>query len=167
MVKHVTLAGLNEQQAIFVRNIVDYGKNYKAAAIAAGYEGSWAYRLSSLPAVRQAIQDRLLWVMQTSDAPAARQVLRDIMDDPSASKPVRVECAKALLNRAGFVEPKAAPLAPNSLKAPSEMTGDELRGAMELLQKEIGERANAAKVIDADNAPQDDGLPSQIVDILG
>lgn len=167
MTKNHVMAGLTAQQAIFVRQITDFGKSYKAAAEIAGYEPDTAYTLVSRPAVRQAIQDRLLWVMQTSDAPAARQVLRDIMDDPSASKSVRVECAKALLNRAGFVEPKAAPLAPNSLKAPSEMTGDELRGAMELLQKEIGERANAAKVIDADNAPKDDGLPSQIIDILG
>jgi hypothetical protein len=105
------------------------------------------------------------FLLKFKDAPAARRVLREIMEDVTAGKSVRVECAKTLLNRAGVVEQKAVAVTLNGVsKAPCEMTGDELRMEINRLQSEIGQRASGAKVIDATPVRY---TPDQVLDILG
>lgn len=160
--------GLNEKELAFVIGVTDNGLSIRESAKRAGYSEMYGYKLQNNKAIAAAIHDRIWWLLRTNDAPAARRVLYNIMMDESASKSARIECAKTLLNRGGYAEPK--PIAPESGgldKAPSEMTGDELRQAIDKMQRELGVRATGASVIDAHCEPVEGGQSSQAVDLLG
>jgi hypothetical protein len=163
-IENLPVMGLLPHHAIFVRRLVDDGASVESACKTAGVEERQGYRLLETENIQRAIQDRVYFLLKFKDAPAARKALRDIMDDATASKSIRVECAKTLLNRAGVVEQKAVAVTLNGVsKAPCEMTGDELRMEINRLQSEIGQRASGAKVIDATPINY---TPDQVIDII-
>lgn len=163
----IATQGLTDQQKSFVLHTVA-GMSANLAARAAGYSSpdTAGHRIRALPHVQQAIREAMWLQIQTDDAPAARRVLREILDDTEAPRPIRVECAKILLNRGGFVEPKAQTAAGGIDKPVSEMTGNELQVAILKLQGELGNRMSAAKLIEGVSEPVHDKTPPQLIDIL-
>jgi hypothetical protein len=71
-------------------------------------------------------------------APAALTVLGDLMDDEESSAKIRLDAAKTILDRAGFVPPKASEAPTVGAKPLHEMTRDELAARVHQLRSEIG-----------------------------
>ena len=71
-------------------------------------------------------------------APAAVEVLASLMDDEDASPKIRLDAAKTILDRAGFVPPKALEAPTVGEKSLHEMSRDELATRVHQLQSEIG-----------------------------
>lgn len=164
-VDDLPVMGLLPHHATFVKRIVDDGASVESASKTAGISERYGFYLLETESIQRAIQDRVYFLLKFKDAPAARRALREMMDDATASKTVRLECAKTLLNRAGVVEQKAIAVSVNGVqKAPCEMTGDELRREINRLQAEIGQRVNGAKVVDVTPIDPDN---IQVTDILG
>ncbi len=159
-----TVKGMTERKRAFIYNICDRGLPVNLAAKEAGYASSSSKYLLSDPSISAAIQERMLYLFRAEDAPIARQVLRAIMIDESANVKARIECAKALLNRGGFVEPKASIVAEGEVKEASEMTGQEIQSAIESLTRELGVRAVGAKLVESEAIEVEDTI--QVVDIL-
>ncbi|HUO90885.1 MAG TPA: terminase small subunit [Rhizomicrobium sp.] len=109
-----TLAhSLNVQQQAFAEAYVhdpQAGGNGTASAIAAGYAADCAkqtaYRLLRHDGVRAEI-DRLTREALGDHASAAVALLGRVVRDEQAPLKIRVDAAKAVLDRAGFVAPKA------------------------------------------------------------
>ena len=144
-----------EQQSTFVREIIA-GGDVKEAAIKAGYSqdfaNSSAYALLQQPAILAAVQIGVAKSLAL-DSPVARKTLRDIMVDETVDKRLRVACAKDLLNRAGFIAPKAV-AAGNAGETPlNEMSTTELRALADKLEGELAGRAK--DVSSAKPAPHD------------
>ena len=140
-----TNLALNDRQAAFARYLVD-GRHYLEAYRLAGYTGGQpqASFLTRHPAVSAAIKAEMTRRLQDEDAPAARKLLRRFVDDEQCDKKLRVDCAKTLLSRGGYVEPKAAdPVAPGT-KEPSEMSGKELDDMIDRLRTELRQRETKA-----------------------
>jgi len=83
--------------------------------------------------LRQLMVDKLAMM-----APAAVGVLASLMDDEDASPKIRLDAAKTILDRAGFVPPKASDAPTVGERALHEMTRDELAARVHQLQNEIG-----------------------------
>lgn len=150
-----------DRQNELIRRIVENGETVDFAALQCGISTRHAYILTGQAEVQQAIQNKMWDTLKMRDAPRARRVLIEIMEDKNAGKAVRMECAKTLLNRAGYVEQRATVALPQGVsKAPSEMSGDELRKEINKLHSEIANRVSGAKVIDATPI-------TQVIDILG
>lgn len=140
-----SLTTLTEKQQLFVGHLVD-GVHYAKAYELAGYTPaqSNAYHLYRHPAVSAAIRAEMVRRLQDEDAPAARKLLRRFLEDEQCDKKLRVDCAKTLLSRGGYVEPKAAdPVAPGT-KEPSEMSGKELDDMIDRLRTELRQREGKA-----------------------
>jgi hypothetical protein len=86
-----------------------------------------AYRFAALPYVQRAIAEGLTKRFMTEGAPLAYSVLVKFVGDEAVSPRVRVDAAKALLDRAGFVPPKAGEQLDTAEKDLSAMSPDELR----------------------------------------
>lgn len=139
----------------FARYLVE-GTPVQRAYVMAGYkpDDSNAYKLLRHPAVSAAIKAEMTRRLQDEDAPAARKLLRRFVDDEQCDKKLRVDCAKTLLSRGGYVEPKAADPAPPGTKEPSEMSGKELDDMIDRLRTELRQRES--KAIDITPQPIDE-----------
>ena len=140
-----TNLALNDRQAAFARYLVD-GRHYLEAYRLAGYTGGQpqASFLTRHPAVSAAIKAEMTRRLQDEDAPAARKLLRRFLEDEEADKKLRVDCAKTLLSRGGYVEPKAIEAPAPGTKDPSEMTGAELDQMIDRLRTELRQRESKA-----------------------
>jgi hypothetical protein len=98
---------MTEKQAAFVKEYVANGGNGTKAAEAAGYSKQSAKdiscRLKANPLIQQAVQKELVLAMGYAAVPALARVIGLI--DSARSDYVRLEAAKDLLNRAGYVPP--------------------------------------------------------------
>lgn len=74
----------------------------------------------------------------------AIEILAKLAKDPTASHKVRLDAARDLASRAGYLPPKAGG---SGAKTPSEMTAAELQEQIRRLQQEAG---NRAKTVQAD-----------------
>lgn len=148
------LIALNERQAAFVRYLVD-GRHYLEAYKLAGYQGGQpqASHLQHMPVISAAIRAEMTRRLQDEDAPAARKLLRRFLEDEEADKKLRVDCAKTLLSRGGYVEPKAIEAPAPGTKDPSEMSGSELDAMIDRMRTELRQRE--AKAIDITPQPLD------------
>mgnify|MGYP000870139300 CR=1 FL=1 len=146
---------MTDRQAAFARYLVD-GRHYLEAYKLAGYTGPQpvASRLTRHPAVSAAIRAEMVRRLQDEDAPAARKLLRRFLEDEQCDKKLRVDCAKTLLSRGGYVEPKAAEPAAPGTKEPSEMSGKELDDMIDRLRTELRQRES--KAIDITPQPVDE-----------
>ena len=146
---------LNDRQSSFVRYLVD-GRHYLEAYKLAGYTGTQpaASQLAHSPLVSAAIRAEMTRRLQDEDAPAARKLLRRFLEDEEADKKLRVDCAKTLLSRGGYVEPKATEAPAPGTKDPSEMTGSELDAMIDRLRTELRQRES--KAIDITPQPIDE-----------
>lgn len=136
---------LSESMELFACHVVD-GVPIQKAYELAGYkpDPSNGYKLLRHPLVSAAIRAEMTRRIQDEDAPAARKLLRRFLEDEQCDKKLRVDCAKTLLSRGGYVEPKAAdPVAPGT-KEPSEMSGKVLDDMIDRLRTELRQREGKA-----------------------
>lgn len=150
-----TNLALNDRQAAFARYLVD-GRHYLEAYRLAGYTGGQpqASFLTRHPAVSAAIKAEMTRRLQDEDAPAARKLLRRFLEDEQCDKKLRVDCAKTLLSRGGYVDPKAIEAPAPGTKDPSEMTGAELDQMIDRMRTELRQRES--KAIDITPQPVDE-----------
>ena len=140
--------------ALFARHVVD-GVPIQRAYVLAGYkpDPSNAHKMMRHPAVSQAIRAEMTRRLQDEDAPAARKLLRRFLEDEQCDKKLRVDCAKTLLSRGGYVDPKAIEAPAPGTKEPSEMSGKELDDMIDRLRTELRQRET--KTIDITPQPLD------------
>jgi hypothetical protein len=141
----MTVPGLTAQERRFVSHTVRYG-DPKAAVRLCEYKGDPADIAPDLmrsPKIAAAIQAEVSLRIRTEGAMIAHNVLMDVAKDKDAPKGVRVDAAKALLDRAGFIAPRAeAPKAAEG-RALSDYSIEELRGLVSQLERTRGDNARA------------------------
>lgn len=133
------------------------GKKVGDAALSSGYSFSHGFRLVErpdfVPMLRAALQRRLL----VDGATVAIQTLIDIAADPETAKSVRVDAAKALVDRAGVVVNKReSGQADISL---AEMSREQLLKLASFAESELATRA---KRVSAPIAPASTSQPVDI-----
>ena len=152
--------GLTEKQLTFIDALISTGSR-ELATIQAGYSGRpaevYAQVLSS-PAVATALRHEINRTM-LHKAAAALRTLCEIMEDPTAPKGVRVDAAKAVLDRAGFIAPRQSD-AQGAQKALNEMSSDELRRFISDSERELSGRAKDV------SAPEALTPKPQVIDLL-
>jgi phage terminase small subunit len=155
----LTTKRLSEQQQHFVALTVS-GVSHEQAATLAGYAENSGYAVSRSPAVRAAIHEAVAHQLVTRSAPLALKVLNDIAADETAPKGVRVDAARTLLDRAGYVAPRASE-AVKGEKPLSERTPEELRAFIAQLESTL---ADKAKVVHGTRV--DDTTDTQVSDMF-
>ena len=112
------------------------GITVKEAMIAAGYSDTSRLSRIITPAMqahlRQLMADRLATL-----APSAVDVLSKLMNDNDSSPKNRLDAAKTILDRAGFMPPKASDAPGVGEKPLYEMNRSELEERVRQLQGEI------------------------------
>lgn len=92
------------------------------------------------PALWSRVRERTHEMLQAL-APKAVMVAAQILDNDTTSDKVRLDAARLVLDRAGYVAPKAAEASTGATKALHEMTREELAERAARLNKEISERS--------------------------
>ena len=87
-----------------------------------------------------------------NSAPVAVSVLHDILDNSNISPSVRVDAAKALLDRAGF-GPVRHVVEHNDSKTLSEMSIDELKGLLDRTESQLASLATPVSGTVSDPEP--------------
>jgi phage terminase small subunit len=156
---------LSEKQAAFVQAFVDQGSgDYIAAAKAAGYTPSVAktshYRVTRSPQLLAAIHLEVSRRLQEG-APIALKVLTDLAGSAKTPEKIRLDAAKAILDRAGHIAPRARSLGDAGEKTLGEMSLDELKATQERLNSELAARAKTV------SAPSGPIIDSQAIDLIG
>lgn len=151
------IAEATELQARVARAVVETG-TLTAAAAKSGVALSYCCKLMQDPAVQAAVHAEMRRRLATA-APVALTVLITIVRDEAANPRVRVDAAKAILDRAGFGPPKVA--AAGAEKALNEMTTGELRELADRLERELADRA---KPVNAQDAVVEPVEPTDILD---
>lgn len=148
--------------------------NLIRSAEAAGYNRDYAYSLIGRPDVQALLRQTMLVALQ-DDAQASRRFLRSILDgaawpsderrtSDSALK-IRADAAKVLLDRAGYVPPKANEPGAGAMRDPSEMSSDELRAYIDKAEQQLAARASPVEDTRQD-APNTGDASSQVIDML-
>jgi hypothetical protein len=132
-------SGLNDTQEAFVASYAQFG-DLALAVAAAGVVPETGRRWLRQPEILFAIHVETVKRLQSS-APIAAQVLEEIFKDASVSARVRVDAAKAVLDRAGYAPPKAAAPAHGRQVTLTEMSIEELRALADTLAEELSSRA--------------------------
>jgi hypothetical protein len=134
---------LTTQQQSFVREIVA-GRRPDDAARAAGYTGDlWSKTRTLLhqTSVATAIRLEINRLLIVEAAPLAYRVLVELASDKAVPSAIRRAAARDLLDRSGFIPPKASSPDSGPEKPLSDMSSDELRGLVDRLESELGARA--------------------------
>lgn len=143
-------AGLSDQQAELVRNLVVLGLPPELAGERSGYHSKSVYRTLRIPAVAAAVAEGMQFQIGLIST-GALHVAKTLMHDSAVSARVRADIAFKILDRAGYVVPSTKGKAPE--KALSEMTQAELLAFIDRNQAAIdkaeGELAAAAKDVSA------------------
>lgn len=133
---------LTDLQRAFVGYVVE-GIPPSQAAMAAGYAPANASVQASQLMRKPHVQTALLVETRrrfAALAPVALEVLRTIMNDNTAPKGVRVDAAKAVLDRGGFPAMRV-PEAAGGGRSLNEMSNEELREFVAKGEAELCERA--------------------------
>lgn len=137
-------ASLTEMQAAFVEYVVDGIRPARAAALAGyAHPDQLAHQLQRKPAVQRAIQTETTRRLRLA-AGGALSVLVEIAHDGEAPKGVRVDAAKAILDRAGH-SGRSVDAGSAVSEALNELSIEELHA---LVQTIAAERAAAATVVE-------------------
>lgn len=153
---------LTPQQQRFVRAVID-GASPGDAARAAGYAPPYnvvGRALAASPAVASAIVSGSKQLLSTVYGPAALKFLSEVVGDREGkfTARVRLEAAKTIADRAGYVAPRTRSDAHN--RDASEMTTEELRALVDEISAELGDRA---AVVEPDKPVVDD----DVIDLIG
>jgi phage terminase small subunit len=155
MAKDIATKELTEQQSRFVTEYVDSGDARNAMRLAGYSEATaiaGAHRLLTSPHIARAI-GLAVRVRLMNDAPMALRVIEGIARNEEINPKVRLDAAKALIDRAGHVAPRATIDRNQSDKPLHELSTDELRAMADRLEGELAERAKP--VISAAAAPEE------------
>jgi hypothetical protein len=96
--------------------------------------------LARNPKIQRAIAEGIATRLLTEGAPIAYALLAEVVRDKAVSARVRVDAAKTILDRGGFVPPKAAE--PGGMeKAVTEMSRDELRAFITIAEHKLSSEA--------------------------
>ena len=152
-----TQYGVSEKAMAFVARLSELG-DIKAAANRSGVSETHAYNLIRLPQVQAALTTEVRRKLAIGGALGVRVLLE--LAEKGQSERVRADCAKALVDRAGFVAPRAAAPGSGIDKTLNEMSIDELKDLAGKLEDEISGRARLL------NAPPNTDAPSQVSDLL-
>ena len=151
---------LTKQQALFV-TYLGKGLDKAEAAERAGYsEATDAYHVLGNATVARLIDRTIRTQLREVAAPLALKVLTDLTRDTAVHPAIRRSAARDLLDRAGYVPPKAADADVND-KSIAAMPAEELAA---LVNKLEGELASRAKDVSAPNAQ---GMDDELLDMLG
>jgi hypothetical protein len=153
---------LTERQQKFVREVVK-GRRPDDAARAVGYTGDiWSAvgNLLHQPSVATAIRLEINRLLTVEAAPLAYNVLVDLARDTATPPAIRRACARDLLDRSGFIPPKAESALSATEKPLSDMSSDELRGLVDRLESELGARALPVEAPPPSDNAQDIGPTS-------
>jgi phage terminase small subunit len=151
--------GLTEQQQRFVAEFVSNGGNGKQACVSAGYAAKSAhqeaYRLLRKPHVLDAVRKEQARVLGTMSAKALH-VLDQLLGDTEISPAVRLDAAKTVLDRAGYVSARTPAHAIGSNDQPlNEMTPDELRAFLVAIEAVKAQQPVTAGTARAGSASSD------------
>lgn len=158
-----------EQHRKFVYSIIR-GIPVETASTLAGFKSGYGYYLLRSAQIQVAIREEMQRALQ-EDAIAARSFLRTILDgtafpeerrNSEGALKLRADVGKTLMDRAGYVAPKAGDGASPGAKDPSEMTSDELRAFIDKAEATLADRAQP--VDSAPDAPVDQ---THLADMLG
>lgn len=157
-------AQLSNQEADLVRNFLSL-RDWEAAALAAGYSESTAKRAghwaTQRPAILAAIYLETARRLQTAAPGALDTVCKIEKGEIVENAKVRLDAAKAILDRAGHIAPRARALGDAGEKTLGEMSLDELKATQDRLQSEILARA---KPVNAPSGPVIDNEPIDLLD---
>jgi hypothetical protein len=129
------MTNFTQRQQSLILNLAS-GMAVKEALKESGYSDT----VRPSRAITPAMQDHLRQLMVDKVAvmaPAAVNVLSGLLDDEDATAKIRLDAAKTILDRAGFVPPKASEAPTVGEKALYEMTRDELAARVHQLRSEI------------------------------
>ena len=149
--------GVSESAAFFVQKLAESG-SIADACRTSGVAQSYGYELVRDPRVQAALALEVRRKLAVGGALGVKVLLE--LAEKATSERVRADCAKALLDRAGFVAPRAAAPGAGLDKTLNEMTIDELKDLAAKLEDEIAGRAKQV------NAPAIQGPPTQVPDLL-
>lgn len=140
--------------------------NASESARRAGYSEKSAAeqgrQLLEKPHIIAAIDDALRVSISSNLAAKAVAVLETVLDDEEAHPKLRVEAAKTILDRAGFIAPKASePEAPFDGKPLHEMTITELQEFIDRGEAQRAVRGRAKE--DSERSKQDQEEPLPVV----
>lgn len=153
----IEYAGLTDKQSALVSALLD-GLSISDAGARAGYSSApAAYHASNTPSVQVALRTAMLRQM-AKDAPMAWKLIVDTARDETVDRKLRTQCANSILDRTGFVPPKAAEA--SAERALEDMTRDELVAFIS--QAHARRAAMATDVSTPDNAAAD----QQLADML-
>jgi len=154
---------LNDRQTTFVQVILSgTADSAVEAARLAGYANpsSDGYRLLQVPTIQAAIEQELRRRLAGELAPLAFRFLEAVLRDKEAKfgERVRLDAAKLLIDRAGYVPPRQSESTAGEAKEPEQMTTQELHDLVIRLDQEIMDRAVVV--------PSEQDIDPQLVDLL-
>jgi phage terminase small subunit len=148
---------MTDRRRAFVRSYVEHG-NARIAALEAGFSESsadtYADTLLRNPEVNAYLVEHFNRVLPQGNL-AAYRVLRKIAENEALPAAARVTAARTVLEVGGVLGRKT----PDS-KPIEEMTGEELRGMIDMVERELGNRAKPV------NAPIPSQTDTQLADLI-
>lgn len=159
--------GLTPQQLLFAQRYIAHGEQ-KLAAEESGYSGDCAavgYSLLRHPQIAAVIYAELTVRFKVEGATLGQRVLMDIAKDESAPKGVRADCAKALLDRAGFPAQRAREAPKDGERTLADLTLDELREMVDRLEKEAANQARDVTPA-SESLANSDSLDAQSLELI-
>lgn len=133
-----------DKQTLLIDHI-SAGLEIKAAMAKAGYSVKMHPAAVTSPSVMAEIRARTGKHLQGL-APRALEVVAQLMDSGQTER-IRLEAAKTILDRSGFIAPKATDGAENRDKELHQMSREELQARAARLQNEIEDRAKPVEII--------------------
>jgi len=124
---------------------VSEGLKIRDAMNRAGYSEKVRPATATTPSIMQEIRARTGRNLQTL-APRALDVVVEMMENGGNDR-IRLEAAKTILDRSGFIAPKATDGAENRDKELHQMSREELQARAARLQNEIADRATPVEII--------------------
>lgn len=140
--KELATRQLTDMQAAFVLHLAETGDESLSAAMAGSTRANPAHAAREMLALPHVLAALHIEVRKriVSLAPLALSVVQKIVEDPLGNAKTRLDAAKILLERAGFVAPKPAAERPADVPL-HEMTVEKLRELAGRLEDEIAGRA--------------------------
>ena len=142
-----TPAKLDERQQKFVECLAT-GMGLALSSAAAGYDPLEAQALLQTPRISRLVELRVRSALHNDYAPKAMAFLAELASDKAAPLKERRQAAQFVLERAGYVAPRAQ-IQEAAEKSISAMSAEELASLVEKLEQE---RASRAKDVSAPNA---------------
>ncbi|MEQ9416649.1 MAG: hypothetical protein RJQ08_03800 [Salinisphaeraceae bacterium] len=157
----VDLSHLTDKQRTYAELVATGVERDRAADLAGYAPGSGALVTIETNSKVQAAVAALTAARLQSAAPAALALIERFVRDEQLAPKIRLDAAKDLLNRGGYLPPRQVDAAIGG-KSQNEMSSDELRAFVDQAEKTLAERARP--VGNAALAPQPGGQPTEFLD---